>query len=251
MESGAPTFRPGGSSFPFDRNARIWVGKAHNKSTRSPCATRERDRSQPSCLSACPAAPRQVPIAAGSGWRVRTSGYPSATVVTPSRLKAVTGIDEAVGLFQELGYRGRPAPVDAASIGLGDHPVNRVLKSASGSSRGSAVFFTQMSERPRTLKAFGKRLLQNFHDRPLGVVGVTGPAGRWERFIVLRPTWVRGVLDAVRVAKLEVDTSSPTRHDAEVLSDLAWRGDDREAQDRIDRALDVEAVTRRFYLELA
>ncbi len=172
-------------------------------------------------------------------------------MLTPSRLKAVTSLDEAVRLFQELGFRGRPAPVDAASIGLGDHPVNRVLKSASGSSRGSAVFFTQMSERPRTLKAFGKRLLQNFHDRPLGVVGVTGPDGRWERFIVLRPTWVRGVLDAVRVAKLEVDTSSPTRHDAEVLSDLAWRGDDREAQDRIDRALDVEAVTRRFYLELA
>jgi hypothetical protein len=48
-----------------------------------------------------------------------------------------------------------------------------------------------------------------------------------------------------------VDVSSPTRHDAEVLSSLAWAGDDPAAQERIDRALDVEAVTRRFYLELA
>ncbi len=172
-------------------------------------------------------------------------------MLTPSRLKAVTSLDEAVRLFQELGFRGRPSPVDAAAIGLGDHPINRVLKSASGSARGSAVFVTQMPERPRTLKAFGRRLLQNFHDRPLGVVGVTGADGRWDRFIVLRPTWVRGVLDAVRVAKLEVDVSSPTRHDAEVLDSLAWPGDDREAQERIDRALDVEAVTRRFYLRLA
>ncbi len=172
-------------------------------------------------------------------------------MLTPSRLKAVTGPDEAVELFQELGFRGRPAPIDAAALGLGDHPVNRVLKSASGSARGSAVFITLMPERPRSLKALGRRLLQNFHDRPLGAVGITGPDGRWSRFIVFRPAWVRGVLDAVRVAKLEVDVSAPTRHDAEVLSGLAWRGEDAEAQDRIDRALDVEAVTRSFYLKLA
>jgi hypothetical protein len=67
----------------------------------------------------------------------------------------------------------------------------------------------------------------------------------------VRPTWVRGVLNAVRVAKLEVEVSSPTRHDADVLTSLAWSGPDRDAQQKIDRALDVEVVTRRFYLGLA
>ncbi len=59
------------------------------------------------------------------------------------------------------------------------------------------------------------------------------------------------MIGSVRVAKLEVDVTSPTRHDAEVLSSLAWSGSDGEAQERIDRCLDAEAVTKRFYLELA
>jgi len=163
----------------------------------------------------------------------------------------VTGLSEAVDLLRELGFRGAPAPVHADDLGLGDFPANRTLRSTSGRSRGSAVFLSQVSEHPRSLKTFGRRLLQNFHDRPLAVVGVAGQDSRWERFIVVRPTWVRGVLNAVRVAKLEVDVSSPTRHDADVLSSLQWTGEDREAQDRIDRSLDVEVVTRRFYLGLA
>ncbi len=180
-----------------------------------------------------------------------TAAYAHPAVLTPTRLKAVTGLGEAIALFRELGFEGQAVPVDAAELGLGDHAENLVLRSGRGRSRGSAVFLAEASSRPRSLKGFGKRLILNFHDQPLGVVGIKGPEGRWERFIVVRPTWVKGVLNAVRVAKLEVDVSSPTRHDADVLESVAWSGQDREAQDRIDRALDVEAVTRRFYLGLA
>lgn len=172
-------------------------------------------------------------------------------VLTPPRLKAVTGLPEAVALFQELGFRGAPVSIHADELGLGDYSDNRILKSGSSKSRGSGVFFGEMAQRPRTLKAFGKRLLDGFHDRPLGVLGIPGPDGRWERFIVTRPTWVPGAFGAARVAKLEVEVASPTRHDAEVLSSLAWAGEDKVAQDRIDRALDAEAVTKRFYLGLA
>jgi hypothetical protein len=172
-------------------------------------------------------------------------------VLSPTRLKAVTGLSEAVSLFRELGFGGQAVPVDAGELGLGDHSDNLVLKSERGRGRGSALFIAESTSRPRSLKSFGKRLIQNFHDQPLGVLGVKSDDGLWERFIVVRPTWVRGVLNAVRVAKLEVDVSSPTRHDADVLTSLAWSGSDRDAQERVDRALDVEAVTKRFYLGLA
>jgi hypothetical protein len=163
----------------------------------------------------------------------------------------VTGLEGAVDLFRELGFGGSPVSVHADEIGLGDLPDNRVLKSGPGSSKGSALFFAEVAERPRSFKALGKRLLENLHDQPLAVLGVSDNGGLWTRFVVVRPTWVPGVIGSVRVAKLEVDVTSPTRHDAEVLSSLAWSGPDKPAQLRIDRSLDAEAVTKRFYLELA
>ncbi len=100
-----------------------------------------------------------------------------ATVLTPTRLKAVTGLNEAVDLFRELGFGGSPVSVHADELGLGDLPDNRVLKSASGSSKGSAVFFAETTNRPRSFKTFGKGLLENLHDQPLpSSASVTGTA---------------------------------------------------------------------------
>lgn len=172
-------------------------------------------------------------------------------VLTPTRLKAVTGMTEAVELFNELGYGGTPVAVNSDELGLGHLPENRVLKSAGGSVRGSAVFFAELPDRPRSFKTIGRRLLETLHDEPLAVFGIRGKGGGWSRFVVVRPKWVPGAIGAVRVAKLEVDLSSPTRHDAEVLSSLAWSGTDKAAQERIDRSLDAEAVTKRFYIGLA
>lgn len=172
-------------------------------------------------------------------------------MLTPTRLKAVSGLDEAVELFKELGFVGTPVPVHTDELGLGDLPENRVLKSASGSAKGSAVFFAELPDRPRSFKPIGKRLLEALHDEPLAVFGIRGKGGGWSRFMVVRPKWVPGAIGAVRVARLEVDLASPTRHDAEVLSSLAWSGTDKAAQERIDRSLDAEAVTKRFYIGLA
>ncbi len=172
-------------------------------------------------------------------------------MLTPTRLKAVTGLAGAADLMRELGFAGNPLSVNADELGLGEFPDNRVIRTAGSRARGYGVFIAEVASRPRSLKTFGRKLLERFHDRPLGVVGVKGRDGGWERFIVARPRSVKGVLGAVRVSKLEVDVTSPTHHDAEVLSSIGWRGDEREAQARIDRSMDAEAVTRRFYIELA
>src|SRR3954454_12620844 len=68
----------------------------------------------------------------------------------------------------------------------------------------------------------------------------------------MRPRLVRGGGGAVAIAKLQVDPSAPTAHDVGVLSGLSWdaRAGDASNQDAINRALDVERVTRRFFVEL-
>lgn len=54
------------------------------------------------------------------------------------------------------------------------------------------------------------------------------------------------------IARLVVRPFMPTPHDVEVVSHLTWRADrsDQQNQDAIDRALDVERVTKRFFVEL-
>ena len=67
--------------------------------------------------------------------------------------------------------------------------------------------------------------------------------------MIFRPRQVGGQLGAVTVSRLDVELSHPTQHDAEVVSGLRWRGQksDAQAQDALNEALSVEAVTNRFY----
>lgn len=68
--------------------------------------------------------------------------------------------------------------------------------------------------------------------------------------MVFRPRQVSGRLGAVTVSRLDLDLDHPTGHDAEVLSGLRWQANlsDVEAQGALTEALDVERVTRQFYL---
>ena len=168
-----------------------------------------------------------------------------------ARLKAVTGIEAAAELFRELGFLADPVSINTADLALGDFPTNRVIKKGSSKRKGYAVFLAETAERPRTLRPLARRLQQNLHDRPLGVVGQRGPDGVWQRFTVFRPQLVPGTIGATRVSRLEIDVRSPTRHDAEVLGALEWRdGDDGLAQSQLDEVLDVERVTKRFFTGL-
>lgn len=168
-----------------------------------------------------------------------------------ARLRAVTGVEQAAELFRELGFLAEAVSVRAAELGLGDFPVNRVLKKGASKRKGFAVFIAETGERPRTLRPLARRLQQNLHDRPLGVVGQRGPDGAWQRFTVFRPQLVPGTIGATRVSRLEVDIRSPTRHDAEVLGALRWNeSDDAKAHAELDEVLDVERVTKRFFTAL-
>jgi len=52
----------------------------------------------------------------------------------------------------------------------------------------------------------------------------------------------------VSVAKLTIDVERPTAHDAELVSGLGWDTSDPDgAHARIDKALDAERVTRKFF----
>jgi hypothetical protein len=172
-------------------------------------------------------------------------------MLTPTRLKAVTGLSQASDLFRELGFGAAPVRIDASELGIGDFPDNLSIRTGGSRAKGYGILLAEMHARPRSMQGLGRRLIERFHDRPLGVVGISGGSGSWHRLIIVRPRSVKGVIGSVQVSKLEVDLGSPTRHDTEVLTALSWHGAGKEAQDRIDRALDAERVTKRFYLELA
>lgn len=199
-------------------------------------------------------------ISASDSWRergYRTVGAQARRVekLVPAlpiaRLKAVTGIEQATELFRELGFSADAVPVKATELGIGDFPLNRVLKKGASKRKGFAVFISETEDRPRTLRPLARRLQQNLHDRPLGVVGQRGSDGTWQRFTVFRPQLVPGTIGATRVSRLEIDVRSPTRHDTEVLGALKWSdGDDAKAHAELDDVLDVERVTKRFFAGL-
>ena len=169
-----------------------------------------------------------------------------------ARLRALRSIDDAVRLFEDLGYTRPAHQVDTAELGLPDLAECLVGRSARGSRAGYGLVLAEAAALPRSLRPLARALQRRVHDRPLAVLGVPDEAGIWRRMIVLRPRHVSGQLGAVTLARLDIDLGHPTRHDAEVLNLLRWQPDlaDAAAQDAVDNALDVERVTRAFYTGL-
>ena len=116
---------------------------------------------------------------------------------------------------------------------------------------GHAVLVAEVGELPRSLRRFGRLLVEELHDSPLAVIGIRGPE-HWSEFYVIRPKLITGSAGAVSVAKLRVDPHGPTRHDLDVLRGLAWTSSKSDVENRraIDQALDVERVTKRFFVGL-
>ncbi len=169
-------------------------------------------------------------------------------MITPMLLRGGRSVDGALGLLRALGYDTAAArPYDLTEVGLSG--VGTRLRTHQ--TRGYGVLVAEVNELPKSFKTIGRRLVDRFHDEPLVILGVRGP-GSWASFAVVRPRLVRGGGGAVTVARLIVRPSLPTAHDVEVLSRLVWHAgrDDRTNQRAIDQALDVERVTRRFFVEL-
>jgi Eco57I restriction-modification methylase len=169
------------------------------------------------------------------------------TAVTQMNLRTVRSPERAVDLLRLLGYESRALPYDLRALGLDGASALR-LNSDRSPSRGYGVLVAELDGAPRSLRSFGRRLVEQFHDRPLAFVGVRNGGGEWRELLVLRPRLIEGGGGAVALRKLTIDVERPTSHDAEVVRGLRWDpADEQGSQTRIDSALDVERVTRRFF----
>ena len=161
-------------------------------------------------------------------------------------LRSVRTPEAAVGLLQLIGYGARALPYDGAEVGLEGTALR--IRSDSSPARGYGILVAEIPAIPRSLRTFARRLVDQFHDRPLAILGVRNGGAEWEHVIIVRPKLIKGGGGAVSVAKLTIDVDRPSAHDAEVVSGLAWQSSDPTgSQNRIDQALDVERVTRRFF----
>lgn len=167
-----------------------------------------------------------------------------------TQLLGVRSMEDAISLFGALGYDRPAAPWD---LGMAPMPnVERVATVQLGRRRrqGYALVFAETAEVPRSLRPLARSIRDQVHDRPLVVLGVTGPSGEWERMVVMRPQSVQ-VGGAVTVTKLDIDLQHPTQHDAEILNAIEWQLDEKAAHRSIDQAFDVAAVTDRFFRGLS
>jgi hypothetical protein len=154
--------------------------------------------------------------------------------------------DDALGLLRLLGYEAKPLPFDAGDLGVSGDAVR--LTSHRSPAQGYGILVGELGDGRRPLRTLGRRLVDRFHDRPLALLGVPGSDGSWKQLVIVRPRLITGGGGGVSIAKLTVDLLHPTAHDAEVVNGLAWdASDERRSHERIDRALDIERVTRRFF----
>ena len=162
-------------------------------------------------------------------------------------LRAVRSPERAVELLRLLEYEVNPLPYDTAAMGLDDGEALR-MRSDRSPARGYGVLIAELDRAPRSLRTLGRRLVEQFHDRPLALIGVRNGGREWSELLVMRPRLIEGGGGAVSLRKLTIDVGRPTAHDAEVLRGLRWEKTDPDgSQKRIDDALDVERVTRRFF----
>jgi hypothetical protein len=166
-------------------------------------------------------------------------------------LRAVTDVEAAARLLRELGYTAPPQALDSAALGLGAYPTNRLLRSGQRRREGYAVWILEAEDLPHALAAWGRQLCGSLHDHPLAVIGMPGPTGAWTRLVIMRPQAVQASgRPAYRMAKIDIQVGSPTRHDAEVVERLRWNSSAADPQAQVEAAFDVEAVTQRFFTGL-
>lgn len=174
--------------------------------------------------------------------------------ISRGHVRAIDSIEGAAQFFTGLGYTTTVRPLDVDEVGLTGVNEAAYLKSGRRMRDGFAVVIADTETKPRSVRPLAKMLQRRIHDRPLGVLGIRGGSdGSWERMIVFRPRRSGRTRSGggVTLARLEIDLESPTAHDISVLNEIRWRsGDEDAAHDAIDRALDVERVTDRFFVGL-
>lgn len=168
-------------------------------------------------------------------------------VVFEQNIRAVRDIGSALELLGLLGYdRAKAKYADAENFALAGKAQR--INSSPRRREGYGILIAEVDEVPRSLRRFGRLLVELLHNSPLAIVGVRGPRG-WREWHVVRPRLVPGGVGAVSLSRLTVDPRRATKHDLEVIRGLAWQAGKSDAENRkaIDRALDVERVTSQFF----
>src|SRR5579875_1085983 len=101
-------------------------------------------------------------------------------------LRTVRSSDAAVDLLRLLGYEAQALPHDGAALGLDGAEALR-LRSDRSQARGYGVLIAELDRAPRSLRTLGRRLVEQFHDRPLALIGVRDGRRDWREFLVVRP----------------------------------------------------------------
>ncbi len=113
--------------------------------------------------------------------------------ITETSLRAVSSMDAALGLLGELGYAEDPVQVVPEDLGLDSYARHALIRQGHTRREGYAVFVAEIPQPPESLAAVARQR-QNLNDAPLGVPGVVGARGRWERFLVVPPErWTQAV----------------------------------------------------------
>lgn len=170
--------------------------------------------------------------------------------INTGTLRGLRSSDEALDVLRQLGYEAPVLPFDSSTLGLEGRAIR--LRSHPSPSHGFGVLVANVPSLPPSLRTVGRRLVETLHDQPLAILGIGPDPADWSSAVVVRPRLIEGGAGAVQIAKLTIDPARPTAHDAAVVNGLAWSSDDsHQSQRRIDEALDVERVTRRFYQGVA
>ena len=164
-----------------------------------------------------------------------------------SDVRGVRSLADALDFARRLGYQDGKSTLDLPELGLPGFSGHYFLRTGKKKREGYGVLVGEMNEIPRSLASLG-RGLRALHDHPLAIIGTPGADGEWTRFVVVRPRLVKsGNGFTFRTGKMDVDIASPTRHDCEVLGQLAWDPRSANPQTEVDKAFDIEAITRRFF----
>src|SRR5262245_1159759 len=113
-------------------------------------------------------------------------------------LRGVRSTEDALSLLRLLGYEANPLPYDGAGVGLTGSVVR--LNSGRSPARGYGVVVADGAEVPRSLRTFGRKLVEQFHDRPLALIGVRNGASDWKELLIVRPRLIEGGGGAVSIA---------------------------------------------------
>lgn len=159
-------------------------------------------------------------------------------------------------IFSKLGYTVQPRLTPVPNESVGFNPADTVnirtlyLIASQGNPNRETALQIYLMEVDQTGMTRLRSLARNLIDRGINVLLVaSSDQGNYRFLHFVHP---RRDGNKVRIRKLVLDTTRPTRHDLDIIDGLAVQGRDPVAlYAQHQRTFDIEQVTKKFYLEYA